>query len=230
MLVKNWMSKGVMAIGVDDSIYHAIELQKKYDIHILPVIKKGKAGIVGIVTDRDIKRASVPDGIPLDIHEAVYLTSKIKVKSIMTFPVITVPPDHTLQETAEILTKNDISGVPVIDDKGQVVGIITQRDILRALLSVITMDNTGYQFAFKVKDRPGAVSDELIKVVHDHGGRIASIVTSYKKAPLGYRYAYIQVYNLDPEKLPQLIEIFKKKTSLLYVVDSIQDKKEVYGE
>jgi hypothetical protein len=44
MLVKNWMSKGVMAIGVDDSIYQAIELQKKYDIHILPVIKKGRGG------------------------------------------------------------------------------------------------------------------------------------------------------------------------------------------
>jgi len=229
MLVKNWMSKGVMAIGVDDSLYQAIELQKKYDIHILPVIKKEKMGIAGIVTDRDIKRASVPDGIPLDIHEAVYLTSKIKVKSIMTFPVITVPLDNTLQETAEILTKNDISGVPVVDDKGQVAGIITQRDILRALLSVITMDNKGYQFAFKVKDRLGAVSNDLVKVIHDHGGRIASIVTSYKKAPVGYRYAYIQVYSLAPEKLPQLIEEFKKKASLLYIVDSIQDKKEFYG-
>jgi CBS-domain-containing membrane protein len=166
----------------------------------------------------------------LDIHEAVYLTSKIKVKAIMTFPVITVPPDHTLQETAEILTKNDISGVPVVDDKGHIMGIITQRDILRALLSVISMDKTGYQFAFKIKDRPGRISDELIKVVHDHGGRIASIMTSYKKAPVGYRYGYIQVYNLVPEKLPQLIEVFKKKTSLLYVVDSVQDKKEVYGE
>lgn len=230
MLVKNWMSKGVMAIGVDDSLYKAIELQKKHDIHILPVIKKEKKGIAGIVTDGDIKRASVPDGIPLDIHEAVYLTSKIKVRSIMTSPVITVPPDNTLQETAEILIRNDISGVPVIDDKGQIVGIITQRDILHALLSVTTMDKTGYQFAFKVKDRPGAVSDELIKVIHDHDGRIASIVTSYKKAPIGYRYGYIQVYDLDPEKLPQLIEIFKEKTSLLYVVDSIRDKKEVYGE
>jgi len=148
----------------------------------------------------------------------------------MTSPVITVPPDHTLQETIEILIKNDISGVLVIDDKGQVVGIITQRDILRAFLSVVTMDKTGYQFALKVKDQPGMVSDELIKVIHDHEGRIASILTSYKKAPIGYRYAYLQVYNLVPEKLPQVIEIFKKKASLLYVVDTIQDKKEVYGE
>lgn len=67
-------------------------------------------------------------------------------------------------------------------------------------------------------------------MVHDHDGRVASIVTSYKEAPIGYRYGYIQVYNLNPEKLSQLIEIFKKKTSLLYVVDSIRDKKEVYGE
>src|SRR5210317_259382 len=98
MLVSNWMSKDVITIDVNDSMHDAIKLMKQNDIRMLPVVKKGK--LVGIVTDRDLKRASASDATTLDVHELLYLVSKIKVGNIMTKDPITVPQNFTVEKTA----------------------------------------------------------------------------------------------------------------------------------
>ncbi len=54
MLVKNWMSKTVITTDVNDSMNKVMDLMKEYDIGMVPVMKKGK--LVGIVTDRDLKK------------------------------------------------------------------------------------------------------------------------------------------------------------------------------
>lgn len=132
MLVKNWMSKKLITIDAEDSMSNAMDLFKEHDIRMLPVMKKGK--LVGVVTDRDIKRASASDATTLEIHELLYILSKIKVKDIMTKEPITVLPDFMVEETAMLLLENKISGVPVVDEGGQVVGIITQSDLFRVLI------------------------------------------------------------------------------------------------
>ncbi|MGD9139709.1 MAG: CBS domain-containing protein, partial [Desulfobacterales bacterium] len=124
MLVKNWMSKNVITVDVNDSMPDATKLLKENDIRMLPVMKKGK--LVGIVTDRDLKKASASDATTLEVHELLYLLTKIKVKDIMTSDVITVPPDFTVEETAQVLQKNRISGMPVVDAEERLVGVITQ--------------------------------------------------------------------------------------------------------
>ena len=67
MLVKNWMSKNVITVDVNDSMARASELIKENHIRELPVMKNGK--LVGVVTDRDLKKASASDATTLDIHE-----------------------------------------------------------------------------------------------------------------------------------------------------------------
>ena len=131
MLVSNWMSKDVVTVKVDDSMQDAIKLLKQHDIRMLPVMKNEK--LVGVVTDRDLKRASASDATTLDIHELLHLISKIKVKDIMTKDPITVPQNYTAEEAAELLLHKKICGTPVIDQSGKVVGIITQTDCLRVL-------------------------------------------------------------------------------------------------
>ncbi len=97
MLVKNWMSKNVITVDENDSMQDAMKYLKEHDIRMLPVMKKGK--VIGIVTDRDLKRASASDATTLEVHELLYLLTKIKVKDIMTRDVITVPPDYTVDHT-----------------------------------------------------------------------------------------------------------------------------------
>ena len=170
MLVRNWMSKDVITVNVNDPIIDAIKLLKHNKIGRLPVMKKGK--MVGIVTDRDVKRASASDAVSLEIHELLYLLSKVKIEGIMSKPPITVPPDYTIEETAEVLLENKISSTPVVDDQGQLVGIITQNDLFRALISLTGERKKGIQFAFKVEDRPGSTK-ELADIIRNYNGRLA---------------------------------------------------------
>ena len=225
MLVKNWMSKNVIAVDINDSMPDAIKLLKENDIKMMPVLKKGK--LVGIITDRDLKRASASDATTLDVHELLFLISKIKIKGIMTKDPIMIPEDFTVEETAEILLKNKISGAPVIDNEGKVVGTITQTDLFRVLIALTGVGTKGMQFAFLLEDNPGSINT-IADITRKDGGRIVSILTSYENATQGYRKAYIRMYGIDREKLENLKEELGEKATLLYMVDHQKNKREIY--
>lgn len=226
MLVKNWMSKPAITIDAGASMNDAIKLLKTHNIKMLPVMEKGK--LVGIVTDRDLKRASASDATSLEIHELLYLISKIKINEIMTKKPITVPEDYTVEETAEILLKHNISGVPVIDQYRDVVGTITQNDIFRILISLTGVAKRGIQFGLEVEDRPGSIK-EVTDIIREYGGRMASILTSYDMAPEGFRQVYIRMYGIDRFKLNRLKEVLKEKARLLYMVDRREVHRETFS-
>ncbi len=225
MLAKNWMSKTVITVDVNDSMHDAMKLLKEHNIRMLPVMKDGE--LVGIVTDRDIKRASASDATALEIHELTFLMLKIKVISIMNKNPVTVRFDHTVEETAEILLSNKISGVPVVDDKGLVVGTITQTDLFRALISLTGVGKRGIQFAFQLEDRPGSIKD-VCDIIRKYGGRLVSILSTYEGVPDGYRKVYIRNYGIDRTKLQQLKDEFKEDVTMLYMVDHVENKREIY--
>ena len=227
MLVKNWMSHPAIIVNEKDSMNDAIKIIKENNISILPVMKKEK--LVGVITDGDLKRASASDATSLEIYELLYLISKIKIKDIMSRTPITVPPDFSVEETAEILLKNKISGVPVVDNQGQVLGVITQNDLFKVLIALTGVEKRGVQFAFLIEDRPGSIK-EIADVVRNYGGRVVSILTSYEQAPAGYRKLYLRVYQMDREKLVDLKKELKEKATMLYLVDHRENKREVNFE
>jgi acetoin utilization protein AcuB len=214
MLVRDWMSKNVVSVGEDESMQRATAIMKEHKIRMLPVIKNGK--LVGVVSDTDLKRASASDATTLDVHELLYLLSKIKVKDIMAKDPVTVPVDWTVEETAEVLLKNKISGVPVVDAKGQVI-------------ELSGLGKRGVQFAFKTEDHPGTIKD-LTDIIRNHGGRIASILGSYERMPAGYRMVYIRAYDVDRGTLPQLQKELQQKASLYYVVDHRENRREIFRD
>ena len=227
MLVKNWMSKNVVTIDANDAMQDAMSVLKEHGIRMLPVMKKGK--LVGIVTDRDLKKASASDATTLEIHELLYLLTKIKVNDIMTRDPIAVPPDYTVEETARVLLDGKISGAPVVDDYGQVVGIITQTDLFRVLISLTGIGNGGIQFGFQVEDKPGSIK-EVADVIRAFGGRMVSILTSYDDVPNGYRKVYIRMHSIERSQLQKLKNILSEKAALLYVIDHLENSREIYSE
>ena len=226
MLLRNWMSQNVITVDANDSVVDATKKLKENDIRMLPVISKGK--LVGIVTDRDLKKASASDATTLEVHELLYLISKIKVKEIMTKNPITVPFDFTVEEAAEVLMKNKISGVPVVNGRNQISGIITQDDLFRAMISLTGLKSRGIQFAVQIEDRPGSIK-EVADILRKYGGRMASILSSYDRVQKGYRKAYIRMYEIDRLRIPQLKEELKRKATLLYIVDLRENIREVYA-
>ena len=227
MLVKNWMSKNVVSIDVSDSMRDAMKRLKEHDIRMLPVMKKGK--LVGIVTDRDLKKASASDATSLEGHELLYLLEKIKVKDIMTKDPITLPPDYTAEETAQVLLENRISGAPVVDDNRQVVGVITQTDLFRVLISLTGVGNGGIQFGFQVEDKPGSIK-EVTDIIREFRGRMVSILTSYDDVPDGYRKVYIRMHSIERSKLQKLKDKLSERASMLYMIDQRENNREIYSE
>lgn len=225
MLVSNWMSKNVITVDVDDSMHAAMKLMKENGIRMIPVLKKDK--LVGVVTDRDLKRASASDATTLDVHELLYLISKIKVQNVMTKDPVTVPYNYTVEETAAVLLKHKISGAPVVDQNGKVVGVITQTDLFRVLIALTGVGKGGIQFAFQLEDRPGSIK-EVADIIRLYGGRMVSILTSYEGVPEGYRKVFIRMHSIERTKLQQLKEELSYKAALIYMVDHRENVREIY--
>lgn len=228
MLVKHWMSKGVISVDADDSMQSAISLMKEHKIRMLPVMQRGS--LVGVVSSTDLKRASASDATMLDVHEMLYLISKIRIKNIMTKNPITVHPDSTVEETAQLLMDKKISGAPVVDDANKVVGVITKDDLFRVLISLSGLGKKGMQMAFLIEDRPGSIK-ELTDVIRKYEGRIASILTTYERAPVGHRMVYLRMYDVAWGKMPALLaELKESKSEMIYLVDHRENRREIYRE
>ncbi len=227
MLVKNWMNKDFVTIKYDESMQEAIRLLKEYKVELLPVMDKKK--LVGVITDRDLKKASASDATSLDAHEVLYLISKIKVKDIMSKEPITVHTELTIEETAQILMDKNISGAPVIDDDDIVVGIISKTELFRVIINLTGVGaKRGIQFAFKVEDRPGSIK-EVADIIRKNGGRMESILSTHKDVPDGFRKVYIRMYNIDRGKTKQLRDELRAVADLLYYVDHIENKREIFS-
>ena len=220
MLVRNWMSKQVISIEAEDTMQHAVKLIKEHKINMMPIMHHQK--VVGVLSKIDLKRAHAT---LLEVHELASIISKIKVKEVMTKDPITVPPDYTIEETAETHDVEQIAGLPVVATGGAI-GVITRHDLLKVLVSLSGLGRKGVQFAFRVEDRPGSIK-ELTDSLRNFGGRIVSILSTYEGVPAGFRRVYIRAFNIDREKLPQLFKEFQSKATMLYFVDRRENLREI---
>ena len=227
MLVKYWMKSEVPCIDAGASMQEAIRVLKETRAALLPVTKKGR--LVGVITDTDLKRASASDATTLDVHELTYLISRIKAKSIMSSPPVTVPSDYTLEETAAQLLSHGISGAPVVDKTGKVVGVISQQAIYQALTSLSGLSKRGIQLALLLEDKPGSIK-EVTDVIRKRGARLVSILTSYDRVPDGYRRVYIRAYAVERSAMSEMLEEIRQKAKLLYMVDHKDDRREIFEE
>jgi acetoin utilization protein AcuB len=140
---------------------------------------------------------------------------------------ITIPIDFTIEETADILLNNNISGAPVVDSKGQIVGTITQNDLFKALIYLSGFGKKGIQFAFLLEDRPGSIK-EVADIIRKFNARMVSILSTYDNIAEGYRKVIIRIHDIDRRNLSKLKEELKQSSQLLYMVDHRDNKREIY--
>jgi acetoin utilization protein AcuB len=142
---------------------------------------------------------------------------------------VTVPEDFTVEETAEVLFKHKISGVPVMDKAGHIVGVITKSDLFRVIISLTGIGKKGIQLALQIKDVSGSIKS-VTDIIRKYHGKVASILTSYDKVPPGYRKIYLRFFDIDRDKLEALKAEIKDNSVLLYMVDHREDQRMVYEE
>lgn len=134
MKIKHWMTKDPITVTPDTLAVEAQKIMKDNKFRRLPVVEKGK--LVGIVTFRNLIEAAPSPATTLSIHELNYLIMRIKVKDLMKKNVITLSPEDTVIDAIALGTKKDIGGFPVVDGQGKVVGIVTESQIGRAMMSL----------------------------------------------------------------------------------------------
>jgi acetoin utilization protein AcuB len=131
-MVRDWMIPDPITIGPETTLPQAHRLMMEHSIRRLPVVKEGR--LVGMVTLGDLRGAEPSGATSLSIWEANYLLSQLRVEEIMTPRPYTVSEDATLGEAAQMMLAHKISGLPVVDEGGDIVGIITESDIFRMVV------------------------------------------------------------------------------------------------
>lgn len=202
MFVYKWMSKKVITVDENDSISYASNLLKENNIRRLPVLKEDK--LIGIVSDRDIRSASPSKATSLDIWELHYLMSKVKVKEIMTKKIITISPESTIEKAAIIMHDNKIGGLPVVDSKKKLVGIITEHDVFAALINITGARIAAYRINLIIPDEPGSIKD-VMDIMRKFKFKCVSILTSYVEMNNGFREVMIR-FQTEEDELNKILK------------------------
>lgn len=123
--VRQRMSAPPITVQADSSYQRALQLMDSHRLHHLPVIN-GDGQLVGIVTERDLLLAASHYGL-----------ADVEVVEIMHKGAITATPEMTIAQAAALLLEKHIGGLPVVDAQQQVVGVITETDLLRAFVEML---------------------------------------------------------------------------------------------
>jgi acetoin utilization protein AcuB len=213
MLIQDWMAKDVMTVDENTSLMRATRIMKENKIRRLPVVSHGK--LIGIITDRDVKDASPSKTTSLDIHELYYLLSEMKVKDIMTKTPLTLSGKETLEKAALIMLNSRISGLPVVDDGGHLIGLLSETDVLRGFIHMTGIKDNAIQYVFDLPDAPGSVT-KVTAVLNDNQSRILSILTSFEDAPAKMKRVAIRIAPLDDDQEKALTTELTEKFQIVY--------------
>jgi len=130
-----WMTEKPATIDAKASIIEAIHLMKEKEIRRLPVTRDGR--FVGLITDRRIKEYTPSKATSLDTWELHYVLSKTCVGEAMNPHPDTVTPEQSLTAAAQLIIEHKLYGLCVVDAAGELVGILTTTDLLKALVSMV---------------------------------------------------------------------------------------------
>jgi CBS domain-containing protein len=124
MRVKEIMTRNPACCTPDTRLQEVARMMVDHDCGEIPVVRSNSAaGVVGVVTDRDIVTRAVAGGKnPLELT----------AQTCMSTPPITVSEDASMDECLEVMELNQIRRVPVVDADGAVRGMVSQADIARA--------------------------------------------------------------------------------------------------
>ena len=125
MLVKRVMSKKVVSVSVPGSREKVLDLMRKENKAVLPVVKEDNNKLVGVVTRSDL--INNPD--------------EEQIAMLMSRNLIIASPDEVVEDVAERMIENDVRRVPVVNDDGELVGIITSFDIVSQALTKIDVED-----------------------------------------------------------------------------------------
>lgn len=190
MYIGRIMHTDLITVSPDTSIVEARALaeEKKID-HLLVIDDKKK--LVGIVSDRDLKKYWASPATSLSIHELNYLLQRVVVSMIMVKTVVTVPTSTTIERAALVMQQNHINALPVMEDD-ELVGIITSFDVVNVLLEAIGISDDSIRLGVFVFDSMGVLA-QVTATLRDAKVNILSLFCWPEKGHPGITQLLIRV-------------------------------------
>ena len=174
MYVGWYMEKNMVTVTPETTLFKARELLNAHKVSHLPVTD-GKAHLLGLITDRDLKEAWASPATTLSVHELTYVLQKLTVGNVMTREVVTGTPDMHIERAARLLHDERIGALPVVQGD-KLVGIITTTDLMEVLLTAIGLGFDSQRLSLITTDRIGILA-ELGRLMQQAGINISSILT-----------------------------------------------------
>ena len=158
MKVKHYMTKDVFTVTSDVKITDAVDIMEGNNFHRLPVVENNQ--FIGLITEELIAKGSPSKVSSLSIYEMNYLFDKVLVKDLMKTEVLTISDDIHVEEAAVLMAEKDITVLPVVNDTNEVIGIITHKDIFKALIQLTGYQEKGARVVVETKeDRIGVIAE-----------------------------------------------------------------------
>jgi len=128
MTIRDIMTTDLVTVTPDETLMEVDALFRTYGVRHLPVEENGH--LIGILSDRDVLRSvspfvDTPSESPRDVR-----TLQRAAREMMKEDPLCIPPDASLSEAARTLLEEGINSLPVVEEGGDLVGIVTTRDIL----------------------------------------------------------------------------------------------------
>ena len=211
MLIRNWMTPEVITVTPDTSLLKLGKLMRDNGVRRLPVLDNGR--VVGIISDRDVRDASPSKATTLDMYEMHYLLAEIKAKDIMTPRPVTIKPTDTVEKAAMIMLDKKIGGLPVVDETGALVGIISDQDVFKALVNITGVRDGGIQLGMEIANEAGAMRP-IFDLLRKHGARILSVLSTNNQE--GQRNIFLRIRDLPDDAREALLADVQDHARLLY--------------
>ncbi len=133
-IVREHMTPNPITVEPTCTVAKAHRLMQEHGVRHLPVV--GDRGLVGIITRGDILEASASDTGHLNLFEMDDPWTTIPVEELMTPDPVTIDPDTTVLEAADLMFQHDIGSLPVVEGN-HVIGIITETDIFHLVVRML---------------------------------------------------------------------------------------------
>lgn len=201
MYVDRIMTRNVLQVAEDARVTQLAALMRDHHIRHLPVVRDSR--LIGLVTSHDLERVSPSPVTTLSVGEANYLLGKLDASRVMRSKVVTCSPDTLVEEAARLLRQEKIGCLPVVENGGKLVGILTHEDLLDFFLDITgcLMEDTT-RIAVHLPDTIGQLG-RLLTAINDAGGYIATVVSPLHSDQTGLRVAVVRYRAENPHVLNQ---------------------------
>jgi acetoin utilization protein AcuB len=204
MFIEKSMTKKVITVRTGSTIYEAKEKMEKNNIRHLPVVEKDNT-LVGIITDRDI-RSAMPSITLTDRESAEERARilKLRVKEIMTRNPVSISPTNTLGDALFMMQKMRVGAFPVVDPRGKLKGIISIRDLIRAFINVLGIEESGTLLCVLAEDKIGQMK-KIVDAITEEKISLGSILVA-RHWEEGKKAVFPYVFTINVARVKKKLE------------------------